>query len=125
MSYTITVTDSFSAAHALRNYNGKCENLHGHNWKVKVSVLGSKLDRSGMILDFSELKNLLKGVLAELDHKFLNESEPFDNINPTAENIAEHIFGMLEKRVGKKINISEVEVWESEGSSAIFRLHNV
>ncbi|MCX5781943.1 MAG: 6-carboxytetrahydropterin synthase QueD [Elusimicrobia bacterium] len=118
MNYKASVTKSFSAAHALNKYKGKCENLHGHNWKVKVSLSSNKLDKTGMVMDFTDIKAVLKSILSRLDHKYLNKVPPFDKINPTAENIAEYIFEKLIKSIKLPIKINEVEVWESETSSA-------
>lgn len=123
MKYCIVVEDDFSSAHALRGYKGKCENLHGHNWKVKVSVAGKKLDKLGMLMDFDDLKKDIMIILAGLDHKDLNKISPFDKINPTAENIAAYIFKAVEADIKKKgiknVRVNEVKVWESETSCAI------
>jgi len=118
MKYRVSVVRGFSAAHALRGYKGKCEKLHGHNWKIKASLTAAKLDKTGMAMDFTDIKSALDGVLAKLDHSYLNETSPFDKINPTAENIAEYILCGLSKKIKKPVKVSEVEVWESESSSA-------
>ncbi len=119
--YEITVEDRFSSAHQLRNYEGKCENLHGHNWIVKVSIRGNNLDDKGMLIDFKVLKKILNKIIEELDHKFLNEIPPFDKLNPTAENIASHIYYKVEKSLKfPELKISRVKVWESENSYAVF-----
>ena len=122
MNYKLSVTDWFSSAHFLRQYKGKCENLHGHNWKVRVCVSGNKLDKTGMLLDFTDMKKYLKQVISYLDHKLLNEIEPFDKINPTAENIATFIFNEMKIFETDDIKVFEVEVWESETSSAVVSL---
>lgn len=122
MNYKLSVTDWFSSAHFLRQYKGKCENLHGHNWKVRVCVSGNKLDKTGMLLDFTDMKKYLKQVISYLDHKLLNEIEPFDKINPTAENIASFIFEKMKVAETENAKIHEVEVWESRTSSAIISL---
>jgi 6-pyruvoyltetrahydropterin/6-carboxytetrahydropterin synthase len=118
MNYKASVTKTFSAAHALNKYKGKCENLHGHNWTVKVSLSSNKLDETGMVMDFTDIKVVLKSILSRLDHKYLNKVPPFDKINPTAENLAEYILEKLIKSIKLPIKINEVEVWESETSSA-------
>lgn len=118
MIYEVSVIKNFSAAHALRGYKGKCENMHGHNWKVKIAVSGEKLGPEGMLLDFTELKAIADGILSELDHRNLNEVLPFDASNPTAENIAAHIYSETAKRLPQGTELSYVEVWESETSSA-------
>ena len=118
MKYKISVTRFFSAAHNLRNFKGKCEKLHGHNWKVKVTLSGTGLNKTGMLMDFTDLKAVVDSVLSRLDHVYLNEVTPFDKTNPTAENIAEHIFSAVKKKIKAGIRVEEVEVWESEYSSA-------
>jgi len=118
MKYKISVTKYFSAAHNLRNFKGKCEKLHGHNWQVRVYAGGNKLNRTGMLIDFSQLKAILDLILSRLDHAYLNEIAPFNKINPTAENIAGYIFDAVKKRTGSAATITEVEVWESESSCA-------
>ena len=118
MNYKISVIKNFSAAHALRGYKGRCEHLHGHNWKIRAALVGKKLDSVGMLTDFTELRSVLARIIEKLDHKYLNEVSPFDKLNPTAELIAAHIFNSLKKFVPVGIKVAEVEVWESEGSSA-------
>ena len=118
MKYKVSVIRGFSAAHALRGYKGKCEKLHGHNWKVRVALVSNKLDRTGMTMDFTDIKSLLDDVLSGLDHGYLNETPPFDKLNPTAENIAAYILNRLSKKLPKGVKITEVEVWESDTSSA-------
>lgn len=118
MKYEISVERTFSAAHALRGYKGKCENLHGHNWKVRVTVSGQKLDKTGMLVDFTDLKSAVDAVLAKLDHTNLNEVPPFNASNPTAENLAAFVYNGLAKYRLPHIKISCVEVWESDTSSA-------
>ena len=118
MKYKVSVIRGFSAAHALRGYKGKCEKLHGHNWKVRVALVSNKLDRTGMAMDFTDIKSLLDDVLSGLDHGYLNETPPFDKLNPTAENIAAYILNRLSKKLPKGVKTTEVEVWESDTSSA-------
>ena len=118
MKYKLSVTRNFSSAHCLREYKGKCENTHGHNWKVRAAFAGSRLDKTGMLIDFTEMKARLDDIMFYLDHKFLNETPPFDKTNPTAENIAAFIFNSLKKAQTPRAKICEVEVWESETSSA-------
>ncbi|HOJ50066.1 MAG TPA: 6-carboxytetrahydropterin synthase QueD [Spirochaetota bacterium] len=118
--YMISVEDSFSSAHSLRGYEGKCENLHGHNWKVRVTLKGEKLNNIGILIDFKNVKKILKDILLVLDHKFLNEITPFDKINPSAENIAFFIYGELKKKLEENIKIDRVEIWESEKAFATY-----
>jgi 6-pyruvoyltetrahydropterin/6-carboxytetrahydropterin synthase len=120
MNYYVYVERKFSAAHALRGYKGKCERLHGHNWVVRVSLTGKKLDKTGMLLDFTELRALVDGVLAKLDHCYINEVPPFDKQNPTAELIAAHVFTEMKKlKLHKGVAVHQVRVWESDASCAI------
>lgn len=116
--YEIRVNSKFSAAHNLRNYNGKCENLHGHTWKVEVCLYGSFLNDTGFLCDFRIVKGAVKEVLEKYDHAYINEISPFDKINPTAENLASVIYTELEKQFS---NLKEVVVWESEDARAIYR----
>jgi len=111
--YEIKVKDEFSGAHRLRNYKGKCESLHGHNWKVEVAVLSKTLDKSGMVMDFKDLKSFLKTALNIFDHKYLNDIPYFKKKNPTSENIAEFIYTKLKSRIKKKIRVSISETTSS------------
>ena len=115
--YEIKVQSSFSAAHNLRNYCGKCENLHGHNWKVEAAFAYKSLDKDGMAVDFREAKGLLKAVLERFDHSYLNELDYFKKVNPTSENTAKLIFEAIKKR---NKNIVAVSVWENETSCATY-----
>src|SRR6185369_13023787 len=90
--FEVTVDQTFAAAHALRNYKGSCENLYGHNFKVRVTMDGEKLDEAGMLVDFIDVKNLMTKIMLRLDHQNLNEVTPFTVINPSAENIAEYFY---------------------------------
>ncbi len=120
--YKIYKETGFSSCHFLRNYKGKCENIHGHNWKVRVYVEGENLDNSGMLIDFKDLKKIITTLSDSLDHKNLNEIAPFDKENPSAENIACWFFGEVKKKLkGKNVKISEVHVWETETSCAIYQ----
>ena len=119
--FEVTVSDNFSSAHQLRNYNGKCEQLHGHNWVVKVTVSGNELNDQGMLIDFKILKSYLKSVIDELDHKFINELKPFDTKNPTVENIARFIFDEIEiKLTSNDVHVLKVKVWENENNLAAY-----
>lgn len=120
--YKAGVWDHFSSAHYLRNYQGKCENLHGHNWKVEVVVKGENLDKAGMLVDFGILKKNLKEVLDMLDHKCINdEIEFFRENSPSSENIAKYIYDMLSIKLKEfDVLIDYVKVFESENSFAIY-----
>ena len=115
--HSVKVEAYFSAAHKLRNYKGKCESLHGHNWKVEVVVVRFKLDKAGMAMDFKALKTELKKVLERLDHSYLNSMAYFKKANPTSENIAKYIYDTLRARIK---DISTVTVWESDNSAATY-----
>lgn len=124
--FEVCVEATFAAAHQLRNYKGKCENLHGHNYKVKVTVGGEKLNATGLIADFGEVKHVLREIAGRLDHRFLNEIEPFIELNPSAENIALYFYQELDKGLKEgssevPIRVSEVIVWETDTSSATYR----
>lgn len=115
--YSIKVEADFSAAHNLRGYKGKCEELHGHNWKVEVWLQKDKLDKTGMVLDFRQLKMRLNKVLKKLDHKHLNNIAYFRRVNPTSENIAKYIYDSLKAQAS---SLKSVTVWESDNSSASY-----
>lgn len=119
--FEVSVKGDFSAAHFLRDYHGKCEKLHGHNWQVEVCVSAKALDKGGMVMDFKELRDRLNRVLFEFDHSFLNEISYFKKVNPTSENIAEYIYKKLTKQISNKnLKVKRVSVWESEKSYATF-----
>jgi 6-pyruvoyltetrahydropterin/6-carboxytetrahydropterin synthase len=111
--YRVSVEDHFDAAHYLREYGGKCENLHGHRFKVVAAVEVQNPDNTGLAYDFTELKRQLKAVLAQFDHVCLNDVAPFDSINPSSENIAATIFGRLKEMLPGHVRLGYVEVWES------------
>ena len=110
------VIDTFSAAHRLYEYQGDCERLHGHNYRVEAVVQSETLDSIGIVMDFRELKQLLKEVVAELDHQYLNDLAPFRKDNPSAENIARYIFTSLSPLIREPVKLSEVIVWENDTS---------
>jgi 6-pyruvoyltetrahydropterin/6-carboxytetrahydropterin synthase len=113
----------FSAAHRLRGYGGKCESLHGHNWRVRLCARARELDHLGMVIDFKLLGSTLMEILDQLDHKLINEVPPFDQLNPSAELIAKFIAEQARDRLsGERVSIHRCEVWESEGSRAIYFL---
>ena len=119
--YEVSRDHHFSSAHQLRGYGGKCESLHGHNWKLRIVARAEELDHLGMVIDFKLLKDALNELLESLDHTFLNEVEPFDKINPTAENIARFIAEDIDSRItDDRVSIHRCEVWESDGSRAVY-----
>ncbi len=119
--YELTVISSFSSAHNLRGYEGACENLHGHNWRVEAQVVARELGPIEMVIDFKRLKAETKKILDGLDHRYLNEVPPFDRLNTTAENIARFIYDELGKALnGDGVRVSRVRVWESDTSAAAY-----
>jgi 6-pyruvoyltetrahydropterin/6-carboxytetrahydropterin synthase len=121
MAYRVKVEDQFSAAHRIQEIGGKCENLHGHNWKVSVSIQADKLSQHGLVTDFRKLKTQLKKILKEMDHSYLNEIPSFKKINPTSENIAKYIYDNLSKKINnERIKVKSIEVAESENSKASY-----
>ncbi len=116
--YALTVRTSFSAAHRLREYEGTCERLHGHNWQVEVTVEADVLDSRGMAVDFRAIKGALGETLAGFDHRYLNEVPPFDGLNPSSENLARHIFEEMERKVPGPVRVARVTVWESDDARA-------
>lgn len=119
--YELTVKGHFDAAHALRGYPGECRELHGHTWDVEVTVVGDSLDDIGIVYDFKTLKDDLAGVLAAYDHAYINEVPPFDEISPTAENLARVLYDQLGRRVGANVRVKEVVVWESPIAKLVYR----
>jgi 6-pyruvoyltetrahydropterin/6-carboxytetrahydropterin synthase len=119
--YELMIESHFSAAHQLRGYKGKCENMHGHNWMVQVVVSEERVDEIGLVIDFHEFKRIVNEVLLTLDHSVLNEVFPFTEINPSSENIAKWLYDTIKKKIAsKKISVSSVSVWESETASATY-----
>ena len=122
--YELKVTQHFSAAHNLREFGGRCENLHGHNWFVEAVVRAEELDKIGLALDFGLLKKHLKAVLEILDHNYLNDLPDFKSQNPSSENIARFIFQRLaplvERETGGRARLYSVAAWESENASATY-----
>jgi len=119
--YEVKIVTQFAAAHRLENFNGKCESLHGHNWKVEVFLAGKDLDGTGLLMDFGLVKARTKEVLEEIDHKYLNELAAFQDRNPSSENLACYLY----ERLGAVFNydgvkVRRVDVWESDTSCASY-----
>jgi 6-pyruvoyltetrahydropterin/6-carboxytetrahydropterin synthase len=121
--FEITIEETFAAGHALRNYRGKCENVHGHNYRCQVSVQGEQLDSIGLLVDFVELKRVVHSVLDRLDHQWLNEFPPFDVLNPSAENMAKYIYDEVNAGLTGKndVKLGWVRLWETDTASATYR----
>ena len=119
--FELSVEDTFAAGHALRGYRGKCEKVHGHNYKIQVSVEGGALDSAGLLMDFVELKRLLHAVMDRLDHEFLNDVAPFDVVNPTAENMAKYFYDEIARGLSPEVRLASVKIWETDTSTATYR----
>ncbi len=121
MPYELTVKSEFSAAHHLREYRGKCEHLHGHNWQVELCLAGDELNSEGMLFDFKEAKRALAEVLDRFDHRYLNESAPFDRLNPSCENLARVIAEGVAEKLPPHVRVASVTAWESGRSAITYR----
>lgn len=119
--YEVTIETGFCAAHFLRNYEGKCEKLHGHNWKVQITVSAGKLDEKGLAIDFRDLREMANKFIEKFDHANLNDLPEFREQNPTTENIARIIFEKFEDAInGELVQVKEVRVGESDGNWASY-----
>ncbi len=118
--FEITIKTDFAAAHKLNNYHGACENLHGHNFIVEVSVICAKLDKSYIAIDFKELKKIVKNITDKLDHTYLNDNEYFKNTNPTSEMIAKYIYESLKEKLENGCKPSKISVYETKNSKATY-----
>jgi 6-pyruvoyltetrahydropterin/6-carboxytetrahydropterin synthase len=122
--YEITVEADFSSGHFLRNYHGRCENPHGHNYKVKVTLAGAELDQAGLLVDFKLLKQVMRPVIDRIDHRMLNELEPFTTLNPSAENIARYLFEQTNEQLSGmtqgRVRVKDCTVWETDTTSATY-----
>jgi 6-pyruvoyltetrahydropterin/6-carboxytetrahydropterin synthase len=121
--YELKVITHFSAAHRLNNFYGKCEALHGHNWKVEISVSADSLDEAGLVLDFGKIKTHANALLSEIDHTFLNELPAFQNQNPSSENLARYMYERLSQAINNgRVQVTRITVWESDNTSASYFL---
>jgi 6-pyruvoyltetrahydropterin/6-carboxytetrahydropterin synthase len=122
--FEVSVEDSFSAGHALRGYRGKCENPHGHNYKVRITLAGESLDQIGLLYDFKDLKSLMNQVIDRLDHQFLNDIDEFRNLNPSAENMAKHFYEEISRRLHAvtdgRVRVKQVKLWETDTTTATY-----
>lgn len=117
--YRLTIKTGFAAAHNLINYQGDCENLHGHNWKVEVKIVAKELDQAGLAIDFKILKKETNKLLEELDHKYVNQHQFFQGISPSSENIARYLYQQLSLRLNNdNIKVDSIGVWESDNARA-------
>ena len=119
--YEITILSHFSGAHRLRYLHGKCEELHGHNWKIEVSVVSDRLNKEGLVIDFQILKQRAEKVIGSLDHTYLNDLPDFSEKEPSSENIAKYIFDKLKKELkAYRVTLKKVTAWESETACASY-----
>jgi 6-pyruvoyltetrahydropterin/6-carboxytetrahydropterin synthase len=121
--FEISVEETFAAGHALRGYHGKCENPHGHNYRLRITLRGPQLDSAGLLYDFVHLKQVIHTVVEGVDHKFLNDQAPFDVLNPSAENIAKYFYEELTRQMRGTPNgavITRVDVWETDTTRASY-----
>jgi 6-pyruvoyltetrahydropterin/6-carboxytetrahydropterin synthase len=120
--FEISVDCVFAAGHALRSYKGKCEKVHGHNYKVRVTLAGDNLNAAGLLMDFVDLRARIKALVEKLDHEFLNDIPPFDQLNPSAENLAKFICEGIEPQARtQELSVRGVTVWETDTTSATYR----
>ena len=119
--YELKIITQAACAHQLREFEGRCENLHGHNWKIEVFVTGEELEPNGILMDFKKIKTAAEKVIDELDHKFLNDLDYFKEVNPSSENIARYIFKTLGHALDtQKVRVSRVTAWESDTACASY-----
>ena len=122
--FEVTVEDTFAAGHALRGYRGKCENPHGHNYKVRITLEGEKLNDIGLLYDFKDLKVAMGDIIDRLDHQFLNDIEPFQQLNPSAENLARYFYqttnNKLRSTTEGHVRVKNVTVWETDTTTATY-----
>jgi 6-pyruvoyltetrahydropterin/6-carboxytetrahydropterin synthase len=122
--YEVTVEAGFSSGHYLRNYHGRCENPHGHNYKVRVTLIGAALDQTGLLLDFKMLKQVMRPVIDRIDHHMLNDLEPFTTLNPSAENLAHYFWEQTNEQLAEmtagRVRVKDCTIWETDTTSATF-----
>jgi len=122
--FEVTVEADFSSGHYLRNYKGKCENPHGHNYKVRVTLTGAELDRAGLLVDFKLLKQVLRPVIERIDHQMLNDLEPFTELNPSAENLAKYFYEETNHRLADvtsgRVRVKDCTIWETDTTTATY-----
>jgi 6-pyruvoyltetrahydropterin/6-carboxytetrahydropterin synthase len=123
--FEVTVEETFAAGHALRGYKGKCENPHGHNYKIRVTLRGPQLDSIGLLYDFKDVKQVIAATVDRLDHQYINDIPPFDKVNPSAENLAKYFFDESTRLLAAKspengVIVRQVTVWETDTTSATY-----
>jgi 6-pyruvoyltetrahydropterin/6-carboxytetrahydropterin synthase len=122
--FEVTVEDSFAAGHYLRNYKGKCEKPHGHNYKVRITLAGEQLDKAGLLLDFKDLREVMRHVIDRLDHQMINDLEPFTAMNPSAENLAKYFYEQTNNRLNGVtrgcVRVKNVTIFETDTTTATY-----
>ena len=122
--FEVSVEDTFAAGHALRGYRGKCENPHGHNYKVQITLAGESLNNIGLLYDFKDLKAAMGEVVDRLDHQYLNDIAPFQELNPSAENMARYFYQECEAKLrsatGGRVRVKQVKIWETDTTTATY-----
>ncbi|HEX8815900.1 MAG TPA: 6-carboxytetrahydropterin synthase QueD [Terriglobales bacterium] len=122
--FEVTVDDTFAAGHYLRNYKGKCENPHGHNYKIRVTLTGQELDKAGLLLDFKDLREVMRHTIERLDHQMINDIEPFTSLNPSAENLAKYFFDQASAKLSAvtngRVKVKNVTVFETDVTTATY-----
>jgi 6-pyruvoyltetrahydropterin/6-carboxytetrahydropterin synthase len=122
--FEVTVEETFAAGHYLRNYKGKCENPHGHNYKVLVTLQGHELDKAGLLLDFKDLKQVMRAVVERLDHQMINDVPPFTEVNPSAENLARYFYQESNTRLKSvtngRVSVKAVTMFETDTTNATY-----
>lgn len=119
--FQVSVEETFSAGHALRGYKGKCENVHGHNYRVQITLEGPELDQIGLLVDFTHIKKVMRDLIKRLDHQFINDLEPFTTVNPSAENMAKYFFEEVRqnlKEMPPGAMVKDVVIWETDTAYA-------
>jgi 6-pyruvoyltetrahydropterin/6-carboxytetrahydropterin synthase len=122
--FQVSVEETFSAGHALRGYRGKCENPHGHNYRVRVTLEGPQLDSIGLLCDFTQLKHVMREIISGLDHQFMNDLDAFRTVNPSAENMAKYFYDQITqnlKDLPAGARVTDTIVWETDTTSAQYR----
>ncbi len=123
--FEVRVEETFAAGHSLRNYKGKCENVHGHNYRVQITFEGADLDPNGLLIDFVDVKRVLRKTIAYLDHQYINDLKPFDIINPSAENLAKYFADEMQAEIQGMskvpVRLQAVTIWETDTSVATYR----
>ncbi len=122
--FEVSVEDTFASGHYLRGYRGKCEKPHGHNYKIRITLAGDSLDNIGLLYDFRDLKQVMNDIIDRIDHQMLNDVEPFNTVNPSAENMAKYFYDELNTRIARdsdrRVRVIRVKLWETDTTTAMY-----